>query len=232
MIHANTKVDAEKPAEETLEQAVAPQAPKKIQAKVVAEETAAAETTPPANTELADLKKQNAEMAKRLDSLEKARIEKKEADQSEAPAEQAATPAADETQKEALARDVAPGAESGEVGVDELVESSAAKPTDVETPATVDARLKEKAIVSKASRSELAHAQKRDDHHKELRQMASRFDTVSDKYIPDLAQRLKYTNEILKRFGRAYDYRLTTLSDFKKILAELESTEEKTNASN
>jgi hypothetical protein len=58
------------------------------------------------------------------------------------------------------------------------------------------------------------------------------FDAVPDERVREIAERLKYTNEILKRFGRAYDYRSTTLSEFKKILAKLEASEEKTNSSN
>ncbi|MEW6058367.1 MAG: hypothetical protein AB1540_17335, partial [Bdellovibrionota bacterium] len=49
---------------------------------------------------------------------------------------------------------------------------------------------------------------------------------VPDQRISEVAERLKYTNDILKRFGKAYDYRSTTLKEFKRILADLESKEE------
>lgn len=52
------------------------------------------------------------------------------------------------------------------------------------------------------------------------------FDVVPDKRIPELAQRLKYTNEILKRWGRAYDYRTTTTRQLRQIVAELEAVDE------
>lgn len=60
----------------------------------------------------------------------------------------------------------------------------------------------------------------------EMLKKTAAFDTVPQKHVAELAERLKYANDILKRFGRAYDYRTTTLKDFKRILADLEATEE------
>ncbi len=50
----------------------------------------------------------------------------------------------------------------------------------------------------------------------------SQFDEVPKEKMDEIAVRIKYTYEILKRFGRAYDYRSTTLSQLKQTLAELE----------
>lgn len=52
---------------------------------------------------------------------------------------------------------------------------------------------------------------------------SEKFDVVPSSKIPEIAERVKYTYDILKRFGRAYDYRTTTLSELKKILIELEN---------
>ncbi len=48
------------------------------------------------------------------------------------------------------------------------------------------------------------------------------FDVVPSSKIPEIAERVKYAYDILRRFGRAYDYRTTTLSELKKILQDLE----------
>ena len=73
----------------------------------------------------------------------------------------------------------------------------------------------EKAAITKRAKVELAQTQKRGDHHKELREKAGSFVCGSRQVHPGSRTAPKYTNEILKRFGRAYDYRLTTLSDSK-----------------
>jgi hypothetical protein len=52
------------------------------------------------------------------------------------------------------------------------------------------------------------------------------FDEVPKEKINEIAERMKYTYDILKRFGRAYDYRTTTLSQLKLKLEELESKKE------
>lgn len=48
------------------------------------------------------------------------------------------------------------------------------------------------------------------------------FDAVPKKRIPELSERMIYAYEILKRYGRAYDYRVTTLKELRKVLSELE----------
>ncbi len=50
-----------------------------------------------------------------------------------------------------------------------------------------------------------------------------KFDIVPSSKIPEIAERVKYAYDILKRFGRAYDYRTTTLTELKKILQDLEN---------
>lgn len=46
---------------------------------------------------------------------------------------------------------------------------------------------------------------------------------IPENKIADIAERLKYANDIVKRFGIAYDYRVMTVTDFKRILVKLES---------
>ncbi len=54
-----------------------------------------------------------------------------------------------------------------------------------------------------------------------------KFDAVPNARISEIAERLKYANDILKRYGRAYDYRSTTLKELKTVLAMLEKAEER-----
>ncbi len=227
LIRANTKVDEQKPAEEFIQSepvAAAPApvaapakktmaAPAKFSAPVA---TVAAEAAPSAAAiDLAELKRHNLELQKRLEVLENARVEQK------------AEAKADVTEEQANAQDVAPGAkEQSEMKSEDVVESSPS-PTD-----TLDARMKEKAAVTKIARVEQAHELTAEQKQKALREKSGAFDQVPDQHIKDVAQRLKYTNEILKRFGRAYDYRIMTLAQFKKTLNELEQSEEKTKSSN
>ena len=55
---------------------------------------------------------------------------------------------------------------------------------------------------------------------------------VPQNKITDVSERLKYANEIIKRFGIAYDYRSMTLKDFKRILAKLEAKEKSNSSQN
>lgn len=57
-------------------------------------------------------------------------------------------------------------------------------------------------------------------------QKAKLYDKVPDNRVAELAERLKYTNDILKRFGLAFDYRATTLKELKTVLATLENKQE------
>lgn len=50
------------------------------------------------------------------------------------------------------------------------------------------------------------------------------FDTVPKEKVAEISERMIYSYEILKRFGRAYDYRATKLSELKRILKDLERT--------
>ncbi|MBI2604473.1 MAG: hypothetical protein HYW49_00175 [Deltaproteobacteria bacterium] len=50
------------------------------------------------------------------------------------------------------------------------------------------------------------------------------FDVVPRERVEELSERVKYSYEILKRFGRAYDYKTVTLKEFKSILKELEAS--------
>ncbi len=50
----------------------------------------------------------------------------------------------------------------------------------------------------------------------------SEFDSVPQEHVEEVAERIKYAYDILKRFGRAYDYRVVTLTEFRKILKDLE----------
>ena len=104
---------------------------------------------------------------------------------------------------------------------EELVENQTSpKPEEkVEAPVDpVEERLQEK----KEIRTELARKEA-------LALKGQAFDVVDSAHVPELAERLKYANDILKRFGRAYDYRITTLSEFKKILSQLETDSAKKN---
>ena len=56
---------------------------------------------------------------------------------------------------------------------------------------------------------------------------AKKYDRVPDTRISELAERLKYTNDILKRFGFAFDYRATTLAELKSAIVQLEASESK-----
>lgn len=231
--------------------------------------------------EVVNLKHQNSELKKRLQSLEKARAEVKaeekkkaetavaapadeqdgmEADdvalapapmQPAAPAVAAPTaaPIAAPVTAAAQAAPAAPAAPATAVQANAAPATPA--PTAVAATPTalaaktapiaavapapksaLDARFDEKTSISETARQELAKSQDNEAKLKEVRSRATKFDNVPDKFIPDLAERLKYTNDILKRFGRAYDYRITTIRDFKKILTELESVQEKTTAVN
>ncbi|MBI3557397.1 MAG: hypothetical protein HY074_14120 [Deltaproteobacteria bacterium] len=240
VIRANTKVDEQKPAEEFIKsepvaeapapapvQAApvkkAPAAPAKFSAPAVVAEPA---TPSPEAIELAEIKRHNAELQKRLEVLEQARAAQKIEAAKEAKAAQAPAPA-DVTEEAANAQDVAPGADTKEEMKAEDVVESSTSPADL-----LDQRVKEKRQVSKAAKAELAVQQTAEQKQKELREKSGKFDQVPDQHIKDIAQRLKYTNEILKRFGRAYDYRLMTLAEFKKTLNELEQVEEKTKSAN
>lgn len=101
--------------------------------------------------------------------------------------------------------------------VERAEEEQVADETVAPAAPVIESRVAEKAVV----RADVAKKQK-----------AQSFDTVPDKRITEIAQRLKYANEILKRWGRAYDYRSVTLSQFKKIVAELEAIDEKTQSVN
>ncbi len=50
------------------------------------------------------------------------------------------------------------------------------------------------------------------------------FDVVPRERVEELSERVKYSYEILKRFGRAYDYKTITLKEFKAIVKELEAS--------
>lgn len=50
------------------------------------------------------------------------------------------------------------------------------------------------------------------------------FDIVPKERVAELSERVKYSYEILKRFGRAYDYKTVTLKEFKSILKDLEAS--------
>ena len=52
---------------------------------------------------------------------------------------------------------------------------------------------------------------------------SSNFDSVPSEHVDEIAERIKYAYDILKRFGRAYDYRVVTLAEFRKILEDLEN---------
>lgn len=113
-------------------------------------------------------------------------------------------------------------ADGVEMTSDEADESTARTSLSKQSPETfqapvnptkpVEKRISEKAAVKKTERE--------------------KFDVVPDERVSEIAQRLKYANEILKRWGRAYDYRTTTLKEFKKVVAELEAIEEKSEATN
>lgn len=49
------------------------------------------------------------------------------------------------------------------------------------------------------------------------------FDAVPSDRVAELSERITIASDILSRFGRAYDYRTITLSDFKRIVTELET---------
>jgi len=161
----------------------------------------AAEASPDATTaisaEVAELKHQNEELRNRLNALE--------ASTKAAPVAVVAAPAL----PPASAPVVAPMEPKT---LNTNMKATVAAPADV-----LESRLSEKVSVSKELAASKVTAQKQ----------ATRFDAVPDQHITEIAQRLKYANEILKRFGRAYDYRATTLREFKHVLAELEDAEEK-----
>lgn len=50
------------------------------------------------------------------------------------------------------------------------------------------------------------------------------FDVVPRERAAEISERVKYSYEILKRFGRAYDYKTVTLKELKSILKELEAS--------
>lgn len=208
----------------------APPAPKKKApaAPVVSKATVTADAD---DVDASNLKRENAILKKRLETLEQAKAEKQKAATTQAevdPAQAAADAAAAE--QAADAANTAPGAdlEAAKAPTNgETVEGDAATPTD-----TVEGRLKEKARITREARTELAKEEHVEQKKKDLKEMSSRFDKVPDQRIAELAQRLRYANDILKRWGRAYDYRVTTLKDFQKIVAELEAADEKTSAVN
>ena len=140
--------------------------------------------------EVAELKRQNDELKKRLKEIEAAQAEPSiPADgalaDGEVPAESMDIPAAD-------------------------VSSAAA---DVSTSA-VNTRAQEKTEAK--AEAKVASSP-----------VPSKVDVVPDNQVHQIAERLKYTNEILKRFGLAYDYRVTTLAEFKRILSDLETKQPK-----
>ncbi len=51
-----------------------------------------------------------------------------------------------------------------------------------------------------------------------------RYDVVPVERVAELSERMKYANEILKRYGIAVDYRTTTLSELKGALEKLENS--------
>lgn len=56
----------------------------------------------------------------------------------------------------------------------------------------------------------------------ELEREKSHFDIVSKQHEGEVAARMKYAYEILRRFGRAYDYRVLTSRELKGLLTQLE----------
>lgn len=53
------------------------------------------------------------------------------------------------------------------------------------------------------------------------------FDIVPKEKIAEIAERIKYANDILRKTGKAYDYRTTTLKQFKQIRKQLEAKNDK-----
>ena len=235
VIRANTRVDEQKPAEEFVqsEPVAAAPAPAPIKkalpapAAFKAPVAVAAEAAAPSAEaiELAQIKRQNAELQKRLEVLEQAKVAQKVEAKAEAQATLAPAPIVPQDAPDS--QDIAPGAAAQSEAKTEDVVDSDLSPSD-----QLNARVKEKAQVSKAAKAELAQAQTTEQKQKALRERTTKFDQVPEQRISDVAQRLKYTNEILKRFGRAYDYRLMTLAEFQKTLNELDQAQEKTKSSN
>jgi hypothetical protein len=236
VIKGSTRVDQAAVKEEYIgdEAAPAPKPAKKLSAPKNVRHTVSMteETVSADNDEASALKRENAELKRRLTMLEKAKAEVK--------AETAAaTQDEDATEKVAEANDVAPGAAAAETASTEEevpAEQMQAQPIQPKKPVVAAAKkvllapmtisaVKKTADVSTAPVAATPAVAAAEPTKKPAKQ-ADKFDAVPDERVAEIATRLKYTNEILKRFGRAYDYRSTTLSEFKKILGELEATED------
>lgn len=78
------------------------------------------------------------------------------------------------------------------------------------------------AVVATAAQPALSGAQLSPTSEPDL--LEPRFDNVPKDRVAEISERMIYSYEILKRFGRAYDYRTTKLSELKRILKDLERT--------
>lgn len=56
----------------------------------------------------------------------------------------------------------------------------------------------------------------------EIKTIESNYDIVPTDKVSQISERMKYAYEILKKHGRAYDYRSTTLKELKKTLVDLD----------
>ncbi|HRK03319.1 MAG TPA: hypothetical protein PLH57_11695 [Oligoflexia bacterium] len=96
---------------------------------------------------------------------------------------------------------------------DSPVTAEAAQPADK----NVDLRLDEKRDITEKARAEAAKKA-------ELLAKKLKFDEVPKNHSKEIELRVKYTYEILRRYGRAYDYRVLTSRELKNLLASLEKT--------
>ena len=209
------KKAASLPTEEYLEDLApaAPQpkklrAPSKISAHSKSEDTV---------SDTAEIRRERGTYKKRVEEAEQAQVEQ---DATLIPAAQvdedmAALNPDDAVELNADEANKGPDTTAVERAEEEAVASDDAQTDDVVAP--LESRVAEKAVV----RATVAK-----------KQQAKSFDVVPDKRISEIAHRLKYANEILKRWGRAYDYRSVTLTQFKKIVAELEATDENSQSVN
>lgn len=95
------------------------------------------------------------------------------------------------------------------------------------TPSPIEKRIKP---MRRGGEAEIRRAERRAEPRQEIREAphkpvaAPAFDPVPSDQIPGLTHRLKLVEALIRRHGRAYDYRVHTVKTLETVLARLEAS--------
>ena len=107
-----------------------------------------------------------------------------------------------------------------------ISEEASDRPIKVSTEVSIPAQPQQPGAEDVAAlKAEIAALKAQIKAPEDLAKARTAGDKIDANHVKDIALRLKYTNEIVRRFGIAYDYRVMTVKDFKRILAKLEAQE-------